>query len=313
MTRSRLWLVLLAVAVAGFALGRFSGSWKEVAVTLKSPAGNKSSLPAPPHDAAVSAADSSNILVEFPADAAIVSVNALTVAGRARRSGGDVSITFKDAAGSVLATATLPLEGAAQEEFGRFSAALTFSSASPGVGTVEFVQSASSESAPMAPVVRRVLISSTIDQAPGTTEVSDTKEVAPSAEGLKVKVYFHNGELGPADDCSLVFPVERVVRDGYDATGMKDALVELLSGPSAEEKSIGYTSAIPDGAALKDVSTDAKGVTIADFAASLERGVAGSCRVQAIRAQIETTLRQFPATRDVIVSVEGRIDDALQP
>jgi hypothetical protein len=58
---------------------------------------------------------------------------------------------------------------------------------------------------------------------------------------------------------------------------------------------------------------DQEGRTSADFAASLERGVAGSCRVGAIRSQIENTLRHFPETRDIVISVDGRIDDALQP
>jgi len=41
--------------------------------------------------------------------------------------------------------------------------------------------------------------------------------------------------------------------------------------------------------------------------------VAGSCRVGAIRAQIEETLKQFPTVQNVIISVNGNTENILEP
>ncbi|MFH1582463.1 MAG: GerMN domain-containing protein, partial [bacterium] len=55
------------------------------------------------------------------------------------------------------------------------------------------------------------------------------------------------------------------------------------------------------------------GVARADFNEQLEYQAGGSCRVGAIRAQITETLKQFPTVNEVIISINGRIEDILQP
>ena len=50
-----------------------------------------------------------------------------------------------------------------------------------------------------------------------------------------------------------------------------------------------------------------------DFDETMEKGMGGSCRVSAIRAQITETLKQFSTVKDVIISVNGRTEDILQP
>jgi spore germination protein GerM len=45
----------------------------------------------------------------------------------------------------------------------------------------------------------------------------------------------------------------------------------------------------------------------------LEFQVGGSCRVAAIRAQITDTLKQFPPVDEVIISIDDRTEDILQP
>jgi spore germination protein GerM len=52
---------------------------------------------------------------------------------------------------------------------------------------------------------------------------------------------------------------------------------------------------------------------MADFNERLEYQVGGSCRVSAIRAQISETLKQFPTIKDVIILINGRKEDVLQP
>ncbi|HPP18950.1 MAG TPA: GerMN domain-containing protein, partial [Candidatus Dojkabacteria bacterium] len=55
------------------------------------------------------------------------------------------------------------------------------------------------------------------------------------------------------------------------------------------------------------------GVARVDFSKELEEGVAGSCKVESIRAQIEETLKQFDNIDSVIISVEGKVEGILQP
>ena len=50
-----------------------------------------------------------------------------------------------------------------------------------------------------------------------------------------------------------------------------------------------------------------------DFDSNLEKNVGGSCRVAAIRNQITQTLLQFKTVQSVIISIDGRTEDILQP
>ena len=55
------------------------------------------------------------------------------------------------------------------------------------------------------------------------------------------------------------------------------------------------------------------GILRVDFDGTLEFGAGGSCRVTAIRSQIRETVKQFPSVRDVVISINGRTEDILQP
>jgi spore germination protein GerM len=50
-----------------------------------------------------------------------------------------------------------------------------------------------------------------------------------------------------------------------------------------------------------------------DFDEQLNYQVGGSCRVMAIRAQIEQTLKQFSTVDSVIISVNGQTEGILEP
>ena len=50
-----------------------------------------------------------------------------------------------------------------------------------------------------------------------------------------------------------------------------------------------------------------------DFDEQLEYQIGGSCRVMAIRSQITGTLVQFSEINNVIISINGRTEDILQP
>ena len=131
-------------------------------------------------------------------------------------------------------------------------------------------------------------------------------------ETMKIKVYFNNNKLDPEFSCNKVFPVEREIPK-TESTGSA-ALNELFKGPAQDEKNQGFFTSINDGVGLKSLAIGMEsGTAWADFNEQLEYQVGGSCRVSAIRAQIEQTLKQFPTVKSVVISINGRTEDILQP
>lgn len=110
-------------------------------------------------------------------------------------------------------------------------------------------------------------------------------------------------------DCRETVALERTTP--HTAGVARAALNELLLGVTEEEKVFGYSSAIPENVALKSLRIE-EGVALVDFNGELN-DVAGSCRVEAIRAQIENTLFEFPIVEEVIISIEGKTEEILQP
>ncbi|MDZ4229607.1 MAG: GerMN domain-containing protein, partial [Candidatus Veblenbacteria bacterium] len=125
-----------------------------------------------------------------------------------------------------------------------------------------------------------------------------------------VEAYFGSGPGGSADDCTTVLAVERHVPKTLAVA--RAALDELMKGPTLREREEGYFTSLPPGVVVQRLVI-AEGVAQADFTPALEQGVGGSCRVLAIRAQIEKTLRQFPSVQSVVISIDGRTEDILQP
>ena len=139
------------------------------------------------------------------------------------------------------------------------------------------------------------------------------RAVAPGPDGqdtATLKVYFMNDKLDPEITCQKVFPVERTVP--YTLGVAQAALKQLLVGPTDAEKAAGYATTIPQGVTLESV-TIKDGTAYAAFDETLERSVGGSCRVTAIRQQIIRTLQQFPTVTNVVISINGRTEDILQP
>lgn len=131
---------------------------------------------------------------------------------------------------------------------------------------------------------------------------------------LERPVYFANPLLSSPDflECDEVHPVRRtLMRTGEAVPWPEAALRSLLSGPGGEEAEAGFLTEIPENVALRSLDIR-NGVARADFSSEMN-AVAGSCRVIAIRAQIERTLLQFPEIREVVISVEGNVEEALQP
>jgi len=131
-----------------------------------------------------------------------------------------------------------------------------------------------------------------------------------AGQTTKVNVFFNNNNLDPEISCNKVFPAQRETLK-TQATA-RAALQELLAGTTFKEQSDGYFTNINSGVKIRSL-TIASGVARVDFDEQLEFQVGGSCRVSAIRAQITETLKQFPTITSVIISINGRTEDILQP
>lgn len=128
---------------------------------------------------------------------------------------------------------------------------------------------------------------------------------------MTVKVFFGNQRLDPqVSDCNKVFAVNRRIPQTQSVA--RAALTELLKGPTSDEGRNGYFSSINPGVKIQKL-TITNGVARVDFDATLEQSVGGSCRVAAIRAEITQTLKQFSTVKSVIISINGRTEDILQP
>ena len=135
-------------------------------------------------------------------------------------------------------------------------------------------------------------------------------DVISRTEPLTVRVFFGNSRLDPQASGDEVFAVERCIpRTPAVARG---ALEELLKGPADEETAQDYFTSINTGVRIQRLAI-ADGTATVDFDEQLEFRVGGACRVSAIRAQIAQTLRQFPTVDEVVISINGRTEDILQP
>ncbi len=132
-------------------------------------------------------------------------------------------------------------------------------------------------------------------------------------DSTNIKVYFSNSKEDPESKyCEKTYAVEKRVAK-TEAIAMS-AVKELLTGPNLADMSNGFFSSIQNPFDIKINSLVIKdGVARVDFNDALNKNNGGSCRVTAIRSQIENTLKQFTTVKSVIISVEGNSEEALQP
>lgn len=130
------------------------------------------------------------------------------------------------------------------------------------------------------------------------------------SEKMIVKVYFSNTYLDPEVTCEKVFSVKRQIEPTKAVA--RAAIEELLKGPTSNEREDRYQTSINEGVKLNSIKIEGS-TAYADFNEKLEYQVGGSCRVSLISKQIEETLKQFDTIDEVVISVEGRTEDILQP
>jgi len=136
---------------------------------------------------------------------------------------------------------------------------------------------------------------------------------------VTVNAYFGNAQKDPTiEDCGKVWPVVRTV-GSVELAGLEGdelraqrALEQLLLGPTNREQQEGYFSSINFGTRVQRMQIDGDTAAV-DFDGKMEEGMGGSCRVTAIRAQVAETLKQFSGIHHIVISVDGRTEDILQP
>ena len=135
-------------------------------------------------------------------------------------------------------------------------------------------------------------------------------KVKSTGETMTVRAFFGKKDEPIGSTCTVVFPIDRVVPKTEAVA--KTALEELLKGPTDSEKQQGYYTNINPGVKIQNLTIDNNGMARADFSSELE-STGGSCRVTEIRSEINFTLKQFSAVKSVIISINGRTEDILQP
>lgn len=216
----------------------------------------------------------------------------ITITGFARVFENTVNYRIRDEDGSALVEGYTTARASDIGEFGPFSLTATYPEPTGDKGTIEVFNYSASDGSEE----NKIIIPVTFK----------------SVESQTVKVFFGNREEDPNTmNCEEVYSVDRRIAKTQGSA--RAALEELLRGVTSGEVKDGYFTNIPGGVELKSISI-ANGTAAVRFSEELDEDVAGSCRVTAIRAQIEETLKQFPTVARVVIEVEGKpTDEVLQP
>jgi len=237
------------------------------------------------------------IVIETPKPGQVIS-SPIIIKGKARGNWyfeASFPARLVDANGKVLGI--MPIQATGEwmtTEFVPFTATMNFSISSTKTGTLILQKDNPSGLAVNDDELRIPVIFSNFEQS--------------VAEKTSIKVFF--GNSGQGAECEEVAYVTREV--DKIATIGGTTIEELLKGPTSTEQTQGFSTAINTGVKINSL-TISNSVAKIDFNSNLNKNVAGSCRVQAIRAQIEETLKQFPTVQNVIISVNGKTENILEP
>lgn len=234
------------------------------------------------------------IRVDYPkANNAIASP--LEIKGEARGTWffeADFPIKLYDSKNNLLATGIAQAQGEwMTAEFVPFEAEISFDNPQEGEGVL-------------------VLIKDNPSDMPEHDDELRIPIIFGEQKDLTVKAYFNNSKMDPEYSCYKVFSVNREIP--HTKATARAAVEELLKGPTAAEKADGFFTSINENVKINSLVIENKTAKI-DFNEQIEYQLGGSCRVSAIRAQITETLKQFSTIDSVVISVNGRAEDVLQP
>jgi len=150
------------------------------------------------------------------------------------------------------------------------------------------------------------------DNPSGLPENDKSLRIPVVLSGEAEAVYVFWGTQGKECNKVVASPVIRFKHLGDQQTTARLVLEELLKGPTDAEKKSGFFTSINSGVKIQKFSIENNVVRV-DFDKQMEFQMGGSCRVAAIRAQITQTLKQFSIIKEVIISIDDRTEDILQP
>lgn len=223
----------------------------------------------------------------------------VTISGEARGMWyfeADFPVEITDNAGNTLGTAPATAQGDwMTEDLVPFSAEIPFDAAAAQTQDGR--------------IILRRANPSGLPENDDSIEVPVTFNEEAEAATTSIQVFWNDDAAAVAGDCSVVQSFSREIPE-TQAVGQA-AITALLDGPVTSETSAGFSTNIPDDVELNSLRIE-DGVAYVDFSSELNQ-VGGSCRVQAIRAQITQTLQQFSTVDSVEISVDGSTEAVLQP
>lgn len=278
--------LILLLAGSGVACVKYFGQKGE---TSPSPSGSPSASLTP----SGTPITKNNIILESPLPGNMVNFP-FTIRGQGRVFENMVSLRVKDAAGQLLYSGSVYANAPDVGQFGSFEKEINYFFKTPKSQnlTVEVFWSSPMDGSDMD------VVSSSVELNPNESSTS------------LIKVYFGNSKLDPEISCNKVFAVDRVIPKTQSVA--RKALEVLLEGVSQAEYEAGYYTSLNSGIKINSINIEGD-TAKADFNEMLEQGVGGSCKVTAIRAQINETLKQFPTIKNAVISIGGRTEDILQP
>lgn len=227
-----------------------------------------------------------NVRLEQPPEGAKLTRNPIRIAGTARTFENNVSIRVRDAEGQVLEETNATARG----ELGNFN---------PWSADVYLTRLTGHE------IVVEAFELSARD---GSVDSLVRRRVPAEFEPRAIRLFFPNTSRSP-NDCSVVYPVSRTVPSSL---AIAHLIVEaLIDGPTPEQQSDGYSSPFPRGTRVDAVNLR-NGVLTVDFGPEMQN-IGGSCKAQAIRASLETSLEKLPTIERVVIRAGGSEELALQP
>jgi spore germination protein GerM len=122
----------------------------------------------------------------------------------------------------------------------------------------------------------------------------------PLGKASTIKTYFYKEEK--------LFAVERKQNPGQSP--LKQAIEELLAGPTQPEQNDGVSTMLPSGVRVIQTKTD-KSVAIVDLSRQLEDYGGGSTKVEGLVAQIVYTATEIPGIDKAWIWVEGQHEVVL--
>lgn len=129
-------------------------------------------------------------------------------------------------------------------------------------------------------------------------------------DSQNLQIFYNNSNLDPEISCTTVFPVDRP--SIVSTSPARVALLYLLRGPHSSESDEAYESSIPFYTEIKSLNLKSDGTMIVDLKGAIEAPLGGSCLVSSIRAQIESTMKQFSSVKSVEILINGE-SNRLEP